>query len=73
MEPLQAVLFLAAFVLIGAVAIALRFIVASLRPQTAPQTNRRRQPGDNEPVDLDAVATRARGTTAWMRPDGGGF
>ena len=73
MEPLQAVLFLGAFASIGVLAIGVRMIAASLRHPPVLHTSGERRAGDDERVDLEAAVLRARGSTAWMGPDGGGF
>jgi len=73
MEPPQAVFFLGVFASVGVLAIGVRMVAASLRHPHVLHTSGERRAGDDEHVDLEAAASRARGTTAWMRPDGGGF
>jgi hypothetical protein len=73
MEPIAAVLFLTACVLIGAVAVGLRMLGVARKESASPDTPYELRAGDNGRFDREAAASRARGMTSWMRPDGGGF
>ena len=73
MEPVQAGLFLAAFGLIAAGAVGLRMLAVALRRRDARHMAGERRAGAAEEFDLEDAVDRARGSTAWMRPDGGGF
>jgi hypothetical protein len=73
MEPTQAGLFIALFVVIIAVAGVARVLWESVRQRAELPDLGERRAGAAERRDAEAVSAHAQGSTVWMRPDGGGF
>ena len=63
MDPAIALVFLGVFVLVTVAAFVIGMLVG---------TRRQGHRNPDVPLDPEEAARRARGTTAWMGPDGGG-
>ncbi|RWZ67923.1 hypothetical protein ELQ92_01260 [Labedella populi] len=69
---MEAILLPAAVLLIVIVGIVLLPLVGRRQPPVHPEEQRRAGAGVGVDTDIGAATDRATGTTAWMRPGGGG-